>query len=337
MKTLEECVEAAVAVLDLPARMDIAANPIRGLTNLGLKVRSADHLNERRDDGGSCDGISFLQDGVILYAATESRREYFTLAHELGHWLVYQVGDIYDWLDEQPEPGVALETLCDRIASRLLVPDTVISQIIGSGPVQASHVADLFRETTASVPVCAIALAGRLPRLGAVIVIDQATATVQYASIRPDPDLGWPMVHPWPGQPVPAAHPLRSLRPGGDIRRRSFWETPWKSRADFYLDAFAGERRTVAVLTDEDIWGVEAFHPQTSRNFDQRPQLEVRCCGRSRLVRAYPCPDCGQAHCPQCMNCRCDRRAAAESRCAGRCGLQYLPHLLADGLCEDCR
>lgn len=78
-----------------------------------------------------------------------------------------------------------------------------------------------------------------------------------------------------------------------------------------------GQHVRQLVLTDEDIWGVVAFHPQTSRDFDQRPQLEVRC--------------------PQCINCRFDRRAAAETRCAGRCGLQYLPHLLADGLCEDCR
>lgn len=37
-------------------------------TDMGLKVTAADHLTEKRADGGACDGLSFLKDGVILYA-----------------------------------------------------------------------------------------------------------------------------------------------------------------------------------------------------------------------------------------------------------------------------
>ena len=43
----------------------------------------------------------------------------------------------------------------------------------------------------------------------------------------------------------------------------------------------------------------------------------------------YNCPTCGQ--------CRCQRQAAAEVVCAGGCYMRYLPHLLVDGLCEQCR
>jgi len=55
-----------------------------------LTVRAVDHLDDARADGGVCDGVSYLNDGVILYRSTGNRRENFTLAHELGHWLVDQ-------------------------------------------------------------------------------------------------------------------------------------------------------------------------------------------------------------------------------------------------------
>ncbi len=335
---MEDCVDRALGEVDEPIQASFAADPLRTLNvEFGLKVRAADHLTEQRDDGGTCDGVSFLKDGVILYAATGNRRENFTLAHELGHSLVADIDDIIDWLADQPDAAVALETLCDRLASRLLFPDEIVTRIIGAGPVRARHVAELYQATNASVPACAIALAGRLPTLGAVIVLDQATNVVTYASVHPDPEHGWPTVHPWPRQTLPAAHPLGGLTSGATFTRRSFWATSWGSRADFYIDAYAGDRRTVAVLVDDDLWGVDVFHPQVSRDFDQRPEGTFRCCGVERTVRAWPCVDCGEPYCPTCGKCRCGRRASREALCAGGCGMKYLPHLLEDGRCEECR
>ncbi len=336
--TLEGCVDLALGALPGYVGRRFAENPTDALTRgLNLKVRAAEHLTDRRADGGSCDGMSFLDDGVILYAPTESRRENFTLAHELGHWLVDQAGEIYNWLLAQPEPAVALETLCDRLAQRLLLPTEVIASVVGVGPVEARHVRDLYHASLASQPVCAIALAAQLRGLGAVIITDRRTHTVEYASIQPDPEQGWPTVHPWPDQPVPPGHPLHTLQPGAATRHRSFWATPWGNRAEYYLDAFAGERRTVAILADTDLWNTELFHPNTQREYRDQPERQVTCCGRTHTVRSYPCPTCNERFCPTCGKCRCDRRATAEVTCAGRCGLQYLPHLLQDGLCDDCR
>ena len=128
--------------------------------DLGLKVTAAEHLTERRADGGACDGLSFLKDEVILYAPTDnSRRENFTLAHELGHWLVEQAPEIFDWLFDRGDPEQALETLCDRIAPRLLLAETAVTNIVGGGPIRAQHIVDLFHSSQASIPPCAIALA----------------------------------------------------------------------------------------------------------------------------------------------------------------------------------
>lgn len=337
MTNLDTCVEEALAGLDTSMRTEFASAPLHTLTQrLGIKVRAVDHL-QRRDDGGTCDGVSFLQDDVILYAATRNRRQNFTLAHELGHRLVVDNDNVLDWLADQDETAAVLETLCDRIAARLLVPGDVIDNVIGPGPLRAHHVTDLVTATNASLPVCVIALATRLPGVGAIVVTDRASKTVTYASVQPHPVQGWPVVHPWPNQPVPAGHPIQSLGPDATTTRKSFWATPWGTRADFYLDARADARRTIAILADTDLWNAEVFHPATTREFDQRPERELNCCGRTQNVRGYPCPTCDGPYCPECGLCPCQRRAKNETRCAGRCGLQYLPHLLEDGKCDDCR
>lgn len=344
MKTLEDCVAAALGKLDVAVLSRFPTDPILTMrTELGLKVQAAGHLTERRADGGACDGLSFLKDGVILYAPThQSRRENFTLAHELGHWLVTQVPAIFDWLSMQPSPKRALETLCDRIAQRLLLADGTIAIVVGTGPVRAQHVVDLYESSQASMPVCAIALATRLPGTGAIILVERDPRddepVVRYSSVRPDPVRGWPKVYPWPGQRVPTAHPLRFITEAVPVRRRTYWATPWDERADFYMDALAvSNRRTIAVLADTDRWGAERFHPQTRRDYDERPEQEITCCGQIRVARGYPCQDCGQVHCPNCGECRCDRLNAEFVRCAGSCFLSYKPHLLVNGFCEDCR
>lgn len=367
MRTIDDCVAAALGVMSPQARTNFGLDPLTTMrTDMRLKVAAADHLAEKRADGGACDGLSFLKDGVILYAPTDnSRRENFTLAHELGHWLVGQVPGIFDWLFEQTAPKQMLETLCDRIAQCLLLTDATITSVVGGAPIGAQHVADLYNASRASIPACAIALTARLPGLGAIVVVDvdrsgfDDRAVVRYASVRPDPVKGWPKVYPWPGQAVPPGHPLQHLlsrartafqassQASGPLasgaaaralRQRSFWSTPWGERAQFYLDAVVVSRhRAIGVLADTDLWGVERFHPAERREYDQRPEQEITCCGQTRKVRGYPHDTCGQVHCPTCGKCRCDRRDDELIMCEGGCFLKYKAHLLANGLCEDCR
>lgn len=343
MKTIDDCVSTALASMSAAARERFPTNPLRTMRgDLKLKVQAAQHLAERRADGGACDGLSFVKDGVILYAPTDtSRRENFTLAHELGHWLVTQVPGIFDWLFDQPNAKRVLETLCDRIAQRLLLGDGAIMAVVGAGPVRAQHVVELYEASQASMPACAIALAARLPGTGAIILIDRDhddEPVVRYASVRQDPTRGWPKVYPWPGQKVPPAHPLRFITDAAHVQRRTYWATPWDEQADFYMDAVAiSNRRTIAVLADTDLWGAEKFHPQTRRDYDERPEQEITCCGQIRVARGYPCQNCGQVHCPICGKCRCDRRNDELVRCSGSCFLSYKATLLVDGFCEDCR
>lgn len=335
---LEACVEQALSLLTDDVRSRFAGNPMAVLReDLKLTVTAVEHLADARADGGACDGVSFLQDGVILYAPTPwSRRENFTLAHELGHWLAEKAPDIYDWLADQDEASRLLETVCDRIAQRLLLPETAAIAVIGSGPIRAQHLINLYDATQASRPVCAIALAKHLPGLGVIAIIDRYTGAVTHASVKPDPEQGWPTVFPWRGQQLTDGHSLLGLAIGASITRRLPWRTPWGAQADFYVDAVGDDKRVVAVFCDSDLWNVERFHAPIQRDFDTRPLLSGSCCGTTFERRGYPCPDCGQPFCPRCGDCRCERDAKRAVTCT-HCFLQLQPHLVIDGLCVDCR
>jgi len=331
-------IDRAMKILDTTTREQFALDPESALTTqLGLRVRAVETLATSRDDGGFCDGMSFLDDGVILYAPTpNSRRQNFTLGHELGHWVVDHDKGLFDWIADQAEPLALLETVCDQIAQRLLLPDALTTSIIGSEPVRAHHVQDLFDASQASYQACAIAISRHIRGVGAVVLIGRQSGDIHHASVQPDPDDGWPEVYPWRGQVLPEMHALRGFQPGASFTRRITWRDTWDRTAEFYADAVAGERRIIAVLAGYDIWKVEPSYVIQPRDYDTRPFLTIYCCGQDRSFRGYPCDKCGQGFCPVCKQCRCERSAQTELVCTG-CFMVFQAHLLVDELCEDCR
>jgi hypothetical protein len=273
---------------------------------------------------------------VILYRPTGNRRENFTLAHELGHWLVDGAEGIYDWLSQQQNGEQLLETICDAIAQSLLVPAQVVDAVVAGRPISAKTLLDLLDATQASRPVCAIALARRLPGTGAVAIIDRESSTVAYSSVQPDPVEGWPVAIPWPGQEVPAGHPLLGVADGGSLGKKSYWATRWGQRQEFYISAVGLSRVIVAVFADRDLWGVDAVHFDAPREFSQRLEAEIRCCGGTQQARGFPCPQCRRLFCPKCGGCLCTQRAANESTCRS-CGMEKAKHLIgSSGICVDC-
>jgi hypothetical protein len=111
---------------------------------------------------------------------------------------------------------------------------------------------------------------------------------------------------------------------------------PWGATEAFYADARGESGRVLAVLSATDLWNVEAFHPKDTRDFDTRLLLAGHCCGEAFDRRGYPCSNCGQPYCPKCGLCRCQRAADREELCT-RCFLKFQPHLVVDGVCQECR
>jgi hypothetical protein len=287
---------------------------------------------------GWCDGVSFLENGLILYSPTPySRRENFTLAHEAAHWLVNRDDDAVDWIADHPNSKGILEQLCDHIAGQLLIPDETVTTVLGDQPVRAEHIRALYDATNASEPACAIALARRISGVAASVIIEMPSRMVTYSSLVWDGFDGRPLAYPWPGQHVPNGHLLRTLSADSTRTTRSWWSTPWNERHSYYLDATSNSCRIYAIFSEHDLWGVEALHLDVAEHRPGRPTRQLTCsCGFKGAVTGYPHEDCNEPFCPQCESCGCQRKIARHRPCS-KCFVLTPPAALEDGVCSECR
>jgi hypothetical protein len=288
---------------------------------LGINVAPVQQLRDSRGTGGWCDGLSLTTDRVICYAPSPgSRRQNFTLLHELGHLRVSEDDDALDWLADRADPSSDLERLCDAIAAEILLPAPTIIRVLAGNAPGPAHLPQLYKASNASEEVCAIALAVHLPARGAIALIQRHTATVAFAASS-----GWPPLSIPRGLAVPPRHPLRDL---GTRQRWSGWTTPdlrlaieespgRENQAPspqeplLRAQAEAGPRRTIAVLLDmtrsrqfaDECTRVEG----ESHRGSEQSQVELICpiCGHSAARDHYPCEECGISPCPACGRCRC--------------------------------
>jgi hypothetical protein len=315
-------------------RAAIAADPIGGIEDLGYTVVSEPSLSSQRGAGGWCDGLSFAEHHTVIYAPSEgSKRENFTLLHEVAHILAENDDEVLVWLADRDDPADELEHLCDEIAAALAVPEDLLDAIMGTGPMTADDLRTLVARAAASGPTCAIAFSSRLSS-GAVVIIDRASGCVIHSSLRGD-DL---TVYPWKGNDVPAGHPRLKLQPGSTTTSKSYWENQWSRRQIYYLSAVATEKRTYAIFSVEDLWGVDRFHGgQAQPDRTKAPRSGVRCsCGYRGETTGWPCDVCEHPYCPRCGDCDCPRRERAQTLCTA-CFCTTPPVDLVDGVCSNCR
>lgn len=320
------------------AVLRFAANPAGNVAEIfGIRAVPSEGLAERRGAGGACDGVSFLDDGVLFYAPTEfSRRHNFTIAHEVGHHLVNQDDQVSNWVYDQQDHEAILETICDQIAQQLLLPAATVGEFLSGRSPRARDVLELFDGSSASKPVCAIAIAQYLPKFGAVALIERTTMRVVSSSVSPDPDKGWSFIYPWPGQELSPGHQLRNIHDGVEVIRRVSWMGRFGRSEDFFVNAIGTPNAIVAVFAAEDLWGVPGLPLVVDREWDGRLTLHGECCGVLFQTRGYPCSTCKTPFCPQCGNCLHQRRDARDVQCT-ECFVLKPVSTIIDGVCADCR
>ena len=320
--TLRSHANRLVAAIPANVRQALALDAEGALTGLfGIHIASVPQLQDSRGAGGWCDGLSLTTNQVICYAPSPgSRRQNFTLLHELGHLRVNDDDDALDWLADRADPAGDLERLCDAIAAGILIPPSTITQVLSGNLPEPAHLRQLYTASRASEEVCAIALAAHLPARGAVTLIQRRTATVAFAA-----GSGWPPLSIPRGLTVPPGHPLREL---GTRQRWSGWTTPDLRLAFNALpggaghpsgstsreglleaQAEAGPRRTTAILLDTTSRG--EGRPQAAGDADggapavAKTELVCPNCGHTAAREHYPCPECGVPPCPACGRCPC--------------------------------
>lgn len=309
-----------------------------------LKTRPFPAGQTLRERGarGPCDGVSYLESGLVLYVPTlqdDIRRENFTILHELGHHLIAQSPDATDWVQDQQDPARVEEELADAIAAALLLPPSTLDGVLGeSGHPSADALHTLYDVSSASAQVCAIALARRLGCEGFIALIDAVTGTVSFAARNADT-----RPYAWCGDLVPDGHPLRLLAPTQAFRGVTWWPWPNGEHADYFVDARRGRKRTVAVFATQNWWGVPGVHVLDRGEEEGRRRPEsgrFRCplCRAERWTRGFPCNDCRQPYCATCGRCACDRQRQDASGLCVRCRVRWRPALLDEnGLCSTCR
>lgn len=334
---IAQVVDRLVNRIPTARALQFAADPASAVEAV-FDVRAVESASlATRGDGGACDGVSFLDDGVLFYAPTpHSKRHNFTIAHEVGHHLVNQDDRVSDWVYDQQDHEAILETICDLVAQRLLLPPATVAEFLDGRVPRAADVLDLFENSAASRPVCAIAIAQHLPRFGAAVIIERHTMSVISSSIHADPEHGWPFIYPWPGQQLTPGHQLRNVAPGHDVVRRVSWQGRFGRTEDFFVNAFGGENAIIAMFSSIDLWGLPGLARPEEREWDRRLSLTTECCGHTLQVRGYPCETCGKPFCPKCGMCAHQRKDKQDIPCT-TCFLLFPASRIVDGECADCR
>ena len=334
--TPQRWADRLVASLESATRELLSRNPKEAATScFGLCLSEASTLGQRRGADGWCDGLSFTEEGVVLYAATpRSRRENFTIAHEIGHHLVDtdEDDDLWDWLGDHSERGAFIEHTCDAVASRLLLPRDQVGAALANRQPSGSLLHELFISSEASREVCAISIAERIGCDGFVLLAKADTATVTFASrfkeTRPSP---------LRGDNLPSSHSLRSLQPKQIQAQESWWPNWGNDRRSYYQHAFRDDNDWIyAVFAVNDLWGASRLHlPQEEPV--PRPKFQVNCsCGYRGITSNFPCPTCHKAPCPDC-GCDCDWKTKLPTGRCQNCFKTVRSHLLDNGRCDDCR
>lgn len=163
VNSAEELARSVRERFGIPERPPV--NVIRLVHDMGIPTEAVDGLE--------CSGqlvVSHQDEPRILYASGQSdRRRQFTIAHELGHYLLADDGIDFD----RQRTNRRIERFCDQFASDLLLPTAWLRDKYADGPVSASAMEDLARRAFVSRPHAVSALNHHLSRWDAGLLFWQ--------------------------------------------------------------------------------------------------------------------------------------------------------------------
>jgi Zn-dependent peptidase ImmA (M78 family) len=268
---------------------------------------------------------------TVATSASAGRRN-FTVLHELGHDRARNDPEVVNLLAAEPDGGGQLEELiADAVAAELLLPDTLVNEVIGERGPTAAEVADLFGRSQASREACCVRAAQRITGAGYVMLAEggtarfTATANTPYRVARGTPQ----------GEDHLVAQAARVGVARGEARvrfRSGAWGDP------MHADAVARDGYVFAVF----VAGRAAWQPLSI--LSERPgpvQYQGSCgfCHDDFSTWKRPCSACGDPFCPSCGRCSCAPATARGSRECTSCHLVQPGHLFrgTSTVCADCR
>lgn len=153
------------------------------------------------------DGVLDLENQQILIAQDQNpRRQRFTLAHEVMHYLIRHDDEVLSLLHELyqgPQLETQLEALCNLGASELLLPTEVLQKALGQQGIRARLIHRLAEQHQVSEEAVAVALSEYHRQELLILICGGQPLQVWFASKT---SLFVP--RPSRGDEIPAQHPL---------------------------------------------------------------------------------------------------------------------------------
>jgi hypothetical protein len=155
----------------------------------------------------------------------------FTLLHELGHHLIWDVDpQLLSLIDaiagDRSDPARLEERVCHRFASTLLVSDKLLDHVLSGSDPDVSHVEVLGQLSPASWQAVAVRVAQRMRAPGAVILL-RSPGRVAFAATSPELYGFWPA-----GSRIAPGGPLARAFQRADHNARDIfaWDQPGQQR-----------------------------------------------------------------------------------------------------------
>ena len=317
---------------------ELSRDPARAIRSLGIRIKASEVPRETDECG--CDGMYVRgSPPTVIYVPTpRSRRENFTLAHELGHHLVRDNDDVNSELGDIGDDGgtEAEERLCDAFAGRVLIPDRVIDAVLGKRHPEASDVRALYAESAGSREACVVRLAERLPCFGYVALLDATTHEVRFASPSPDCEYRWPR-----GSRISSHHPVWKAWQSADGFRGEGPIEWGSSKKNVWIDAVRESSTVAAIFASERYWAATGLSllGGTGPTKPRPTALSGTCrhCG-ANAWGYKACEKCGDPWCKRCKRCGCGAPDERPQKTCAHCKLTRATSQFETGseICRDC-
>ncbi|MFC4943792.1 ImmA/IrrE family metallo-endopeptidase [Pseudonocardia sp. GCM10023141] len=272
---------------------------------------------------------------LVVTTSLSHRRRAFTALHEFGHHLQRTNLDLAERLLEHPAEEELEEAACQVFASRVLLPDALVSPITPSRGPDATTVAEFYSRSNASRAACCVRAAELLTGGGAVVLyrengtVDMATSTGLIPPARGSDQSATPLI-------------ARALaRPGNTVEHDDTSTSYSTGTSDLlYGQATWVDGYIVAVLMPDNASWKPLALPRPGTSTYTGPSKWATCdqCLREFTVTDDVCARCAAPRCPR-RHCACPS-SVGERTCRG-CHLTLAKARFADFAdpstpCRDC-
>jgi hypothetical protein len=272
----------------------------------------------------------------IFYANdVHEDRVRFTILHELGHHeLVTAAASLLDDIDavgNRPSGGGAIqaeESVCHRFAGNLLVPDELLTSVIGNARVVPDHVITIHEQAASvSWEAIAVRVAEVMPIAGAVVLLRDGQ-TVAFCAASSRMGSAW-----WPrhSRLDPNGPLARGLRLRQTAQPEQYRFGLGYARPMFCDTVPIHDGLAIGVLSGKPSDGSLSIIEEVEPAWKDRVLFCEWCPGVER-DRGW-CYRCGGPYCPECDRCGC-KRPVNNPTCP-QCHL-VKPFRNGASMCRDC-